>query len=97
MGEDIGRDKMEGRLADTLASRFKAEVAALEVDGVVDGEAIIAWARANPRSAIFAMLKWNDAKAVHALSRRADRQAADRLAGAPILGSHIIAGARVCR
>ncbi len=26
----------------------------------------IAWARANPRSAIFAMLEWNDAKAAHA-------------------------------
>jgi hypothetical protein len=33
---------------------------------VVDGEVIISWARANPCSAIFAMLEWNDAKAAHA-------------------------------
>jgi len=66
MGEVIGRDKMEDRLCGHVGVSPQGGVAALEVDGVVDGEVIISWARANPRSAIFAMLECNDAKAAHA-------------------------------
>lgn len=56
MGEVIHSGRLEDRAADTIVHRFKDECRALERDGKLAESDVLAFARANPQSAIRAML-----------------------------------------
>lgn len=56
MGDVIHSDRLADRAADTFVRRFWDECRALERDGKLDDRDVLAFGRANPTSAIRAML-----------------------------------------
>lgn len=47
----------------TKAEQIRAEIEALQKDGIVDAKDVVEWARANPESALYSQFEWDDSKA----------------------------------